>query len=107
MAQNVIRKGIYLTPELMEELREYAHSNRQTESEVVRQALVEHFDPSYPVPVDVDGETEIAEDRMDDEFVINEECRNAIALLADEKNVPIDKCITAIFRKQIGRYFMD
>ncbi len=103
MAQNVIRKGIYLTPELMEELREFAHSNRQTESEVVRQALIEHFDPSYPVPV----ETEIVEDRMADEFVINEECRNAIALLADEKNVPIDKCITAIFKKQIGRYFQD
>jgi hypothetical protein len=103
MAQNVIRKGIYLTPELMEELREFAHSNRQTESEVVRQALIEHFDPSYPVSV----ETEIAEDRPDDEFVISEECRNAITLLAVEKNVPIDKCITAIFKKQIGRYSMD
>jgi predicted transcriptional regulator len=47
MAQNVIRKGIYLTPELMEELREYAHANRQTESEVIRLALVEYFDTSH------------------------------------------------------------
>jgi hypothetical protein len=102
MAQNVIRKGVYLTPELMEELRDFAHANRQTESEVVRQALIEHFDPSYPVPV----ETEIAEDRtVDDPFAISEECRVAITRLSEEKGVPIDKCVNAIIKKQLPRFF--
>jgi hypothetical protein len=102
MAQNVIRKGIYLTPELMEELRDFAHANRLTESEVVRQALIEHFDPSYPVPV----ETEIAEDRMDDDpFTIGEEARLAITKLSAEKDVPVDKVVDAIIRKQIPKYF--
>ncbi len=88
MATRMVRKGLYLTPELFDDLRDYAHEHRQTDSDVVRQALANHL---YTDP--------------DDAFEINQECRDAIIRLSEDKNVAIDKCIDAIIRKQIPKYF--
>lgn len=40
----MVRKAVYLTAELEDKLREEAYLTRQTESEIVRQALEIYFE---------------------------------------------------------------
>jgi hypothetical protein len=40
----LVRKSVLLTEEISEELRERAHLERRSESEIVREALEEYFD---------------------------------------------------------------
>jgi len=40
----LVRKSVLLTEEISEELRERAHSERRSESDIVREALEDYFD---------------------------------------------------------------
>lgn len=40
----LVRKSMLLTEKLSEELREHAHRERRSESEIVREALEDYFD---------------------------------------------------------------
>lgn len=100
MALKVIRKGIYFTEDLAEDLRTASYNSRQSESEIVRIALAAYLDSSEPQPdLDDSGEYET------DEYQISPEAREAIARLSKDKDVPIPKVIEAVFRKQIVKYF--
>ncbi len=91
---NVKRKGIYLTPDLEEDLRKLSFESRQSESKIVRAALVNYLDRE-PEPETLEP----------DEYEISSPARDAIRKLAEEKNVPIPKVIELVFRKQIPKYF--
>ena len=100
MALKVIRKGIYFTPDLAEDLRTAAFKSRQSESEIVRIAVATYLDSDLPDSVG-SGERET------DEFRISPEAREAIARLSRDKDVPIPKVVDALIRKQIPKYFRE
>ena len=98
MAQDLIRKGIYFTPDLAEDLRTASYNSRQSESKIVRIAVATYLDSDLPDSVG-SGEYET------DEYQISPEAREAIARLSKDKDVPIPQVILAVFKKQIPKYF--